>query len=85
MHFKHGNFNPMQLQHLALRLIAELNRMELDSVSHIVGTGRRGHGMKFAGTMLFVRQKLAGQARILLKQVEQAMAMNAVTPAGPNA
>jgi radical SAM superfamily enzyme YgiQ (UPF0313 family) len=80
MHFNHRSFNPMQLQHLALRLIAELNWMKYDSVSHILRVGRRGHGLKFAGTMLFIRQKLAGQARMLLKQVEQAMAMNAVTP-----
>jgi radical SAM superfamily enzyme YgiQ (UPF0313 family) len=79
MHFKHTSFDPMQLQYLALRLIAELNLMKHDSVSRIVGIGHRGHGLKFAGTMLFVRKRLAGQAQMLLKQVEQAMAMNAVT------
>ncbi|NTW58075.1 MAG: radical SAM protein [Nitrospirae bacterium] len=79
MHFRHASFDPMQLQHMALRLIAELNVMKQDSVSRIVGIGRRGHGLKFAGTMLFVRKRLSGQARMLQKQVEQAMAMNAVT------
>jgi radical SAM superfamily enzyme YgiQ (UPF0313 family) len=80
MHFRHTSFEPMQLQHMALRLIAELNMMKQDSVSRIVGIGRRGHGLKFAGTMLFVRKRLAGQAQILLKQVERAMSMNAVAP-----
>jgi hypothetical protein len=65
---------------VALRLIAELNLMKHESVSRIVGIGSRGHGLKFAGTMLFVGKRLAGQAQMLLKQVEQAMAMNAVTP-----
>jgi radical SAM superfamily enzyme YgiQ (UPF0313 family) len=80
MHFKHAGFHPMQLQHLAVRLIAELNRMNHDSIARILRVGWRGQGLKFAGTMLFVRQKLAGQARMLLQQVEQAMAMNGVTP-----
>lgn len=80
VHFRHSNFDPMQLQHLALRLIAELNWMKPDSISRIVGTGYRGHGLKFAGTTLFVRRQLAGQARMLLKQVEQAMAANTATP-----
>ena len=76
MHFKHSSFNPMQLQHLALQLIAELNWMKHDSVSHILRVGHRGHGLKFAATMLSVRQRLAKQARMLLKQVEQAMVAN---------
>lgn len=80
MHFKHSSFNAMQLQHLALRLLAELNWMKHDSVSHILRVGCRRHRMKFAGTMLFVRQKLARQARMLLKQVEHTMDMNAVAP-----
>ena len=80
MHFRHTSFEPMQLQHMALRLIAELNLMKQDSVSRIVGIGHRGRGLKFAGTMLFVRKRLARQAQILLKQVERAMAMNAVAP-----
>ena len=71
MHFKHASFDPMQLQYLALKLIAELNVMRQDNVSQIMGIGRRGRGLKFAGAMLFVRKRLAGQARMLLKQVEQ--------------
>ncbi len=81
MHFKHSSFNPMQLQHLALQLIAELNWMKHDSVSHILYVGYRGHGMKFAGTILYARQRAARQARMLLQQVEQAMAANLSTKA----
>jgi len=81
MHFKHSSFNPMQLQHLALQLIAELNWMKHDSISHILRVGYRRHGLKFATTMLFVRQRLAMQARVLLKQVEQAMAAKLSTKA----
>jgi radical SAM superfamily enzyme YgiQ (UPF0313 family) len=73
MHFKHSSFNSMQLQHVALQLIAELNWMKYDSVSQILRVGYRGHGLKFAATMLYVRQRLVSQARMLLKQVEQAM------------
>jgi radical SAM superfamily enzyme YgiQ (UPF0313 family) len=76
MHFKHSSFNPMQLQHLALQLTTELNWMKHDSASHILRVGYRGHGLKFAATMLFVRQRLARQARMLLKQVKQAMVAN---------
>ncbi len=57
MHFKHSSFNPMHLQHLALQLIAELNWMKHDSVSHILRVGYRGHGLKFAVMMLSVRQR----------------------------
>jgi len=63
-----------------LQAFSELNLMKQDSVSRIVGIGHRGQGLKFAGTMLFVRKRLARQAQILLKQVEQSMAMNAVAP-----
>ena len=66
----------MQLQHLALQFTAELNWMKHDSVSHILRVGIRGHGLKFAGTILYARQRAARQARMLLKQVEQAMAAN---------
>ena len=81
MHFKHSSFNPMQLQHLALQLIAELNWMKHDSVSRILRIGYRGHGLKFAAMMLSVRQRLAKQGRMLLKQVEQAMVANLKTNA----
>ena len=80
MHFRHASFDPMQLQYLALRLIAELNTTCQDSVSQIMGIGRRGRGLKFAGAMLFVRKRLASQARMLLGQVERAMAVKAMTP-----
>jgi radical SAM superfamily enzyme YgiQ (UPF0313 family) len=76
MHFKHGSFNSMQLQHMALQFIAELNRMKHDSVARILRVGYRGHGLKFAGTILYARQRFVSQARMLLKQVEQAMSAN---------
>ena len=76
MHFKHSSFNSMQLQHLALQFTAQLNWMKHDCVSHILRVGYRGHGLKFAGTILYARQRSARQARMLLKQVEQAMAAN---------
>jgi radical SAM superfamily enzyme YgiQ (UPF0313 family) len=76
MHFKHRSFNSMQLQHLALQFSSELNWMKHDSVSHILRVGYRGHGLKFAGTILYARQRAAKQARMLLKQVEQAMVSN---------
>jgi len=74
MHFKHSSFNSMQLQLLALQFTAQLNWMKHDCVSHILRVGYRGHGLKFAGTILYARQRSARQARMLLKQVEQAMA-----------
>ncbi|HUT77107.1 MAG TPA: radical SAM protein, partial [Polyangia bacterium] len=76
MHFNHRHFRPAQLQRLALRLTAELNRIEPRSVSRIVGVGRRGHGWKLAATILYARQRSAGQARMLLKRVERAVAVN---------
>ena len=81
MHFKHSSFNSMQLQHLALQFTAELNWMKHDSVSHILRVGYRGHGLKFAGTILYARQRGTRQARMLLQQVEQAMAANLSTKA----
>ncbi len=80
MHFKHSSFNPLQLQHLALQFIAELNWMKRDSVSHILRVGHRRHGLKFASTVLLVRQRLARQARMLLKQVEQVRETNIGAP-----
>lgn len=73
MHFKHAGFDPGELQKQSLRFLSDLNGMDHDSVSRIVRVGRRGHGLRFAGTMLFVRKRLAAQARMLLRQVEQAM------------
>jgi radical SAM superfamily enzyme YgiQ (UPF0313 family) len=74
MHFKHGSFNSMQLQHMALQFSAELNPVNYRSVFHIVRVGKRGNGLKFAGTVLYARQRAASQTRMLLRQVEQAMA-----------
>lgn len=74
MHFRHGSFDSMQLQHLALRLTAELNCMKQDRVSHVLRVGNRGNGLKFAGTLLYARRQAARQARQLLQQVEVAMA-----------
>jgi len=74
MHFRHGSFHPMQLQHLALQFTADLNRMKHDCVSNILHTGNRGNGLKFAGTVLYARRRAARQARMLMQQVEQAMA-----------
>ena len=76
MHFKHTSFNPMQLQHFALRFTAELNPVKPGFVSHILRVGSIGHGLKFAGTILYARQRAVRQARMLLKQVEQAMMAN---------
>jgi len=74
MHFKHGNFNAMQLQYMALQLSAELNPMNASGVSRILRVAKRGKGLRFAGTVLYARQRAASQTRMLLKQVEQAMA-----------
>jgi radical SAM superfamily enzyme YgiQ (UPF0313 family) len=76
MHFRHEHFAPMQLQRTALQMIAELNRQDRASTSRILGVGRRGRGLRFAATVLLVRRRLARQARVLLRQVEQAMAAN---------
>jgi len=69
----------MQLQQVALQLSAELNRMDRGRASHILQVGQRGHALTFAGAILYARQRAVRQARMLLKQVEEAMAVNAVT------
>jgi len=74
MDFKHGSFSPMQLQQVALQLMIELNPMGYDSVSHILRTGYHGNALKFAAMLIAARERSIRQARILLKQVEQAMA-----------
>ncbi len=76
MHFKHNSFNPMELQRLALQFTIELNRLKPDGVSHVVRVGYRGQGLKLAGTVLYARQQAVSQARMLLKQVDQAIAAN---------
>ena len=76
LHFRHGQFQPMQLQHLSLRFIAELSGTGLGTVSRILRVGGRGRAWKFAGLFLTARQRSTRQARLLLRQVEQAMAAN---------
>jgi len=76
MDFKHGSFAPMQLQYVALQLMAELNPMKFDIVSHILRVGYRARATSFAALLLAARRRSVRQGRMLLKQVEQAMAAN---------
>jgi radical SAM superfamily enzyme YgiQ (UPF0313 family) len=76
MHFRHSSFPAMHLQHTALQFTAELNRMTHDRVAAILGVGARGNGLKLAGTMLYARRQAGRQARMLMQQVERAMAAN---------
>ncbi len=83
MHFRHGRFQPMQLQHLSLRFIAELSRTGPAAVSRILRVGCRARAVRFAGLVLTARQRSARQARTLLRQVEQVMVANPpYVPAG---
>ncbi len=77
MDFKHPNFTPMQLQQMALKLTIELNPMNYDSVSRILGVGYRGKALKIATLLLSARHRHFRQARKLLKKVERAMAADA--------
>ena len=79
MHFRHGHFQPMQLQELALRFTAELSETGFSDASRILRVGCRGHGLKFATLILTARQRSARQARKLLRQVEQVMARSVKT------
>jgi radical SAM superfamily enzyme YgiQ (UPF0313 family) len=83
MHFRHGRFDSMQLQHLSLRFIAELSGTGLGTVSQILRVGYRGRALRFAGLLLAGRQRSARQARMLLRQVEQAMVASGQTAASP--
>jgi radical SAM superfamily enzyme YgiQ (UPF0313 family) len=74
LHFRHPGFRPMEIQRLALGLTAELNRVDAKSTARILGVGRRGRGGGLAATVLYARQRSAGQARRLLGQVERVMA-----------
>jgi len=74
MHFRHDQFKPMQLQWLALRFTAELSRLGPNDVARLLSVGHRGKGLNFAMLIVTARQRSARQARLLLKQVEQAMA-----------
>ncbi len=80
MHFRHDHFSPIELQSWALKLTSELGRMKTGVVANVLRVGRRGHGLKFAGTLLSARQRSAKQARMLLHQVELATAANRKTP-----
>jgi len=75
MDFCHPRFAPMQLQRAALEMIAELNRQDRPSLARILAVGRRARALRFAATTLFVRRRLAKQARVLLAQVERASAV----------
>jgi radical SAM superfamily enzyme YgiQ (UPF0313 family) len=74
MHFRHGEFEPMELQRLALQFTAELSGTGFSDISRMLRVGHRGHGLKFASLILTARRRSARQARTLLRQVEQAMA-----------
>ncbi|MHC4429012.1 MAG: B12-binding domain-containing radical SAM protein [Planctomycetota bacterium] len=74
MDFEHGSFTPMQLQHVALQLTVELNPMNYGVVSHILRVGTRARALGLAALLLAARRRSVRQARMLLRQVEQAMA-----------
>ncbi len=82
IHFRHGRFQPMQLQHLSLRFITELSGTGPGAVSRILRVGCRGRALRFAGLVLMARQRSARQAHTLLRQVEQTMAVNRPYPEG---
>lgn len=76
MHFAHDHFSPMLLQQWALKLTADLNRMNFDAVGHVLRVGRRGRGLKFATTLLSGRHRCVKQARMLLQGLDKIMAAN---------
>jgi radical SAM superfamily enzyme YgiQ (UPF0313 family) len=73
MHFRHGRFQPMQLQHLSLRFIHELGGTGPGTIARILRVGYRGRALAFAGLVVTARRRSARQARMLLREVEQAM------------
>lgn len=73
MHFRHARFQPMQLQHLSLRFSNELSGTGPATIARILGVGYRGRALGFAALVVRARQRSARQARMLLRQVEQAM------------
>jgi radical SAM superfamily enzyme YgiQ (UPF0313 family) len=85
VHYQHDHFTPMQLQHWALRFSSELGHMRPSTVANVVRIGRRGRGLKFAGLLLAARQRGAKQARMLLAQLEKAMAENGESPVAQSA
>ena len=76
VHFKHNNFSPMLLQRSTLKLTRELDRINHKTIANVLGVGRRGGSLKFAGKVLTARSKTAKQAMTLLDRVESAMAAN---------
>ncbi len=76
VHFRHEHFSPVELQRWALKLTADLGRMDPGAVANILRVGRRGRALKFAGTLLSARRRSATQARRLLERMEQAMPAN---------
>jgi radical SAM superfamily enzyme YgiQ (UPF0313 family) len=74
MHFRHKNFDSMQLQHIALQFTTELNRMTRERVAMVLSTGARGSGLMLSGTLLYARRRAVKQAQMLQLQVEQSMA-----------
>ena len=79
MNFQHDHVSPVQLQRWALKLTSELGRLRCGVISRALRVGRRGRGLKFAGTLLSARWRSAKQAKRLLDQVDQAMAANGET------
>jgi len=73
MHFRHRNFSPMQLQHMALRFTTELNRLSATNIAGLLRIGTRWNGLGLTGTVLYARRQAVKQAQMLLRQVEQAM------------
>ena len=73
MRFKHPQFSPMQLQHWALKLTRELNRMNATTVANAMRVGRRGGAKRFAALIIAARSRMVKQAQGLLARVEQAM------------
>jgi hypothetical protein len=73
VHFRHGNFSPMQLQYSTLTLSRELNRMNRQAVAHVLGVGRRRGALGLAANLQIARSQKTRQAPTLLKRVEQAM------------
>ncbi|MFC1737135.1 B12-binding domain-containing radical SAM protein [Candidatus Hydrogenedentota bacterium] len=74
VHFKHDHFTPMQLQYSTLTLTRELDRMNSAAIARVMRVGRRGGALKFAAMVLSARSRMMKQTRMLLDQVEQAMA-----------
>ncbi|MHC4154837.1 MAG: B12-binding domain-containing radical SAM protein [Planctomycetota bacterium] len=76
VHFEHSRFSPMQLQHSALTLTRELDRMNRRAVTHVLRVAHRAGAMRFATMILSARSRIARQARTLLRRVEHAMKEN---------